>query len=410
MMKLLTVTLAAATLAASSGSALAQRDSFSPRPSTPRVAPVPEAARTPEQVKLLGNSRLNIFATLLHNPALYAHWSPLMRYIVNGSQLPPRHREMLMLRIGWLCQSEYEWAQHARIAAGASVGMTAEEIHRIAEGPDAAGWTPFERMLLRMAGELRYETLVSDATWRALNAEYSDQQMMEAVFTVANYQLVSMALNSLGVPIEPTLTLRLPRDLPLPALAGRPAAARLTAPRIPALGAAQWTDEQRAIIKGQVRPDGSVMNLYATLINNPRLYTPRATFGLYLQRESSLPPKTRELLIMRTGYLIRAEYEWAHHADPARQAGFSDAEIARIAEGPAAAGWSDEHRAVLQAADELRREAFVSDSTWAALAKFYDVKQLADLLFTVGGYTMTGLAINSFGIQIEPGLPRFPTR
>jgi len=58
----------------------------------------------------------------------------------------------------------------------------------------------------------------------------------------------------------------------------------------------------------------------------------------------------------------------------------------------------------LQAADELRREAFVSDRTWAALSKHYDTKQLIEIVYTVGGYTMTGLAINSFGIQVEPGM------
>ena len=77
-------------------------------------------------------------------------------------------------------------------------GMTDQEVHRIAEGPKAPGWTDFERTLLRMVDELRYDAMIGDATWRALRKEYSDQQMMEALFTAAQYQLVSMALNSLG--------------------------------------------------------------------------------------------------------------------------------------------------------------------------------------------------------------------
>jgi hypothetical protein len=63
---------------------------------------------------------------------------------------------------------------------------------------------------------------------------------------------------------------------------------------------------------------------------------------------------------------------------------------------------------VLRAADELRREAFISNRTWSVLAKRYDTKQLIEIVFTVGGYTMTGLAINSFGIQTELGYPAFP--
>jgi alkylhydroperoxidase family enzyme len=111
---------------------------------------------------------------------------------------------------------------------------------------------------------------------------------------------------------------------------------------------------------------------------------------------------------MRTAFLIGAEYEWAHHVERASKAGLTDGEIPLIAAGPNAAGWSEESRAVLQVADELRREAFISNRTWGVLAKRYDAKQLIEIVFTVGGYTMTGLAINSFGIQTEPGYPAFP--
>jgi len=114
------------------------------------------------------------------------------------------------------------------------------------------------------------------------------------------------------------------------------------------------------------------------------------------------------MLIMRTAFLIGAEYEWAHHVERARKAGLTDGEISRIAAGPDAGGWSEESRVVLRVADELRREAFISNSTWSVLAKRYDTKQLIEIVFTVGGYTMTGLAINSFGIQTEPGYPAFP--
>jgi alkylhydroperoxidase family enzyme len=168
------------------------------------------------------------------------------------------------------------------------------------------------------------------------------------------------------------------------------------------------TQEQRELVKPQTR-NGAVPNLYATMVNHPKLYGPRVRFGSYLQRDSLLPPKTRELLIMRTGWNIRAEYEWSHHVEAAKAAGFSDTDIARIAKGPSAPGWSEEHAAVLRAADELRREAFISDATWKTLQKYYDTKQMVEIIYTVGGYTMTGLAINSFGIQVEPGYPAMPS-
>jgi glucose dehydrogenase/alkylhydroperoxidase family enzyme len=399
-----------ATLAALSGasSPQAQSRSFSPRLTKPRVAPMPEQGRTEAQRQMLASRPdINVYKTLAHHPELFSRWSGLGRFVMNGSSLSARHREMLMLRMGWLCQSEYEWAQHARIATSAA-GMTDREVHRIAEGPKAAGWTDFERALLRMADELRYDAMVGDATWRALRTGYSDQQMMEAIFTVAQYQLVSMVLNSLGVQLDPGLRHRLPRDLPLPPLARPASGARLSTPRLPPLGPGQWTPQQRELIAPHIRTDGSVQSLYATMLQHPLLYSTHSSFGAYLGGETALPPRMRELLIMRTAFLIGAEYEWAHHVERARGAGLTDGEIARIAAGPDAVGWSEESQAVLRAADELRREAFITDRTWSVLAKRYSAKQLIEIIFTVGGCTMTGLAINSFGIQVEPGYPVFP--
>ena len=399
--------LTSATLLLIATSVLGAEQTFTPRLQTPRVAPLGKEERTPEQQALLASRPdFNVYKTLAHDVDLYNRWSPLGRFVLDGSSLPPREREIVMLRMGWLCQSEYEWAQHARIAK-AQAGLSNQDVHRIAEGPAAAGWSDFERTLLRMVDELRYDTMISDATWNALRARYSVQQVIEALYTAAQYQLVSMALNTLGVQLDPGLEDRLPKDVPLPALATQPQSPRLKQPRVPPLAESEWSEEQRKLIAEQ-KISGPVLNLYKTMLNHPTLYGPRYKFGSYLQRDSLLPPKTRELLILRTAALTGAEYEWGHHVEAAQKAGFSAAEIRRIKSGPDASGWSEEHAAVLRAADELRRETFVSDRTWATLARHYDTKRLIEIIYTSGGYTMTALAINSLGIQLEPGFPRFP--
>ena len=171
-------------------------DTFTPRLQTPRVAPLTKEKRTPAQQEMLASRPdYNVYKTLAQHVDLYNRWSPLGRFVMTESSLPPREREMVMLRMGWLCQSEYEWAQHARIAKS-QAGMTNEDIQRIAEGATAAGWSEFDRTLLRMVDELRYEAMISDATWQALRTKYSVQQVIEAMYTASQYQLVSMALNS----------------------------------------------------------------------------------------------------------------------------------------------------------------------------------------------------------------------
>ncbi len=176
----------------------------------PRVMPLPEAAARQIMDDIAGDVPaaqqgpvLNIFRTLQHHPELMQAWSSFGSYILANSTLPPRHREMAMLRIGWLCQSDYEFGQHARIAR--DIGMTDAEILAITAGPSDPIWTPFESQLLQAVDELHAEALIADATWAALSAEYSVQQLIDFIFTVGQYNLVSMALNSLGVEREPGL-------------------------------------------------------------------------------------------------------------------------------------------------------------------------------------------------------------
>ena len=390
------------------GACASSSSGFTPRLTTPRLAPISAMHRTEAQRDMLANrGDLNIYKTLAWHPDLYNRWSPLGQFILNGSSIQPRHREMAMLRMGWLCQADYEWSQHARIAKQGA-GLKDADIHAIAEGPGAKNWSTLDAAVLTMVDELRYQAMISDKTWAALRSGYSDQQIMELLFTAGQYQLVSMALNTFGVQDEPTVVDHLPSDVAKPAMATHPTAPRLSAPRIAPIAQASFTPEQRAMIAPQIQPDGSVLNLYATMLNHPKLYTPRARFGSYLQRDSLLAPRTRELLILRTAYNINASYEWSHHVASAIAAGLTDAEIARIAKGPLAQGWNETDRALLTAADELRREAFVSDATWASLSQRYDVQRLIEIVYTVGGYTMTGLAINSFGVATEAGFPGMP--
>jgi 4-carboxymuconolactone decarboxylase len=374
--------------------------SFTPRLTTARVAPIGRDSRTPAQEKILTNRPdYNIFKTLAHHPKLYERWGSLGQYLLSGSTLPARDREIIILRMGWLCQAPYEWSQHARIAK-ASANMSDAEVRRVAEGERADGWSDFERTLIRMVDELRYEAMIGGATWAQLLARYSVPQTIDALYTAGQYQLVSMALNSLGVQLDPALDDRIPADLELPQLASKPRAPRLTTPRVSPLTLGEMTEEQRHLTAPQTH-DGQLLNLYATMAVHTQLYEPRLRFGRYVQRESGLPTKMRELLILRTACLMHTEYEWAHHARIAQEIGLAQDDIARVKEGPQATQWNEEQRAILQAADELRAEAFIADPTWSTLLRFYDTAAMLEIIFTVGGYAMTGLAINSLGIQVE---------
>jgi len=176
----------------------------SPRLDTPRIDPLAEEDLPDEaRVNVGGGPTLNIFRTLAHHPDLTKRWLVFGNHVLGKSTLPARDREIAILRIGWLCRSAYEWGQH--VVIGKACGLSDEEVRRIAEGPDAEGWSPLERAILRATDELHADAFIGDDTWAALAEHYDTRQMMDLVFCIGQYNLVSMALNSFGVQPEPGL-------------------------------------------------------------------------------------------------------------------------------------------------------------------------------------------------------------
>jgi 4-carboxymuconolactone decarboxylase len=169
---------------------------------TPRLRALPREEWPDELIEVLGpqapgGGTLNIFATLAHHPKLMKRWLVFGNHVLAKSTLPPRDRELLILRTGWRCSSPYEWGQHVVIAR--ALGVDDVEIARIASGPDEHGWSEWDALLLRAADELHDRSCITESTWRALAARYDEQQLLDLVFCVGQYHIVSMALNSCRV-------------------------------------------------------------------------------------------------------------------------------------------------------------------------------------------------------------------
>jgi 4-carboxymuconolactone decarboxylase len=147
----------------------------------------------------VGGRDLNLFRVMMHHPKLTKRWVVFAGHVMSKQTVPVRDRELVILRIGWLNQAPYEWAQHVEIAKRA--GISDAEIERVKQGPQT-GWAPHEAALLQAADDLFEDSVISDSTWTTLSARYSTEQMMDIVFTIGQYNLVSWALNSFGVPLD----------------------------------------------------------------------------------------------------------------------------------------------------------------------------------------------------------------
>jgi alkylhydroperoxidase family enzyme len=175
----------------------------------PRIPPLPEEewsaelepvlqARPPAVGVRLGDN--NIFSTLARHEQLFRAWLPFGGFLLGRGVLPARERELLILRTGYNCACDYEWGQHVHIAERA--GIDRGEILRVAQGPDAEGWSAQDAALLRAADELHAQAKITTPTWDALAQRYDQRGLIEIAMVVGHYHLVAFTLNSLEVELD----------------------------------------------------------------------------------------------------------------------------------------------------------------------------------------------------------------
>ncbi|MGA2835572.1 MAG: carboxymuconolactone decarboxylase family protein [Acidimicrobiales bacterium] len=150
------------------------------------------------------------------------------------------------------------------------------------------------------------------------------------------------------------------------------------------------------------RPKG--LNALGMLAHHPELATAYHHFNGHVLFASTITPRQRELLVLRVAVLRDAAYEWAQHAVLAGDAGISGAELEHVRSGPGDGSWSPFEAALLAAADELVRDARLSDGTWATLSGELDTRQLIDVVFTVGAYDLLAMAFRTFDVELDDDL------
>lgn len=148
---------------------------------------------------------------------------------------------------------------------------------------------------------------------------------------------------------------------------------------------------------------GEIPDVVATLLRHPGLYAKHAAIGTELLGKGTLSPRQRELAILRTGWLCGAPFEWGEHVAIGKRAGLSATEIEDLTQEADLAGWEKTDRAIVQAAEDLHRDAMISDAVWSALASFLDEAQLIELIYVVGHYTKVAYLQNALRLRLPPG-------
>lgn len=170
--------------------------------SQPRLAPLSEADAPEDARRILADWPYNLHRVLARNVPTLTRWMPYAEHILRNNALPPRDREIAILRVAWNTRSAYEWGLHARLAR--SLGFTDSDLQQVARGGrDNDYWAAHERALLDAVDEIMADWEIGDTTWAVLAGHYDDRQLIDLLFVTCQFILVAVTLKSLRVPLEP---------------------------------------------------------------------------------------------------------------------------------------------------------------------------------------------------------------
>lgn len=172
--------------------------------------------------------------------------------------------------------------------------------------------------------------------------------------------------------------------------------------RIAPLPDSQWDDSSRAALASLIPPEranaSGAGNVLATMLHHPELTAAYLPFNAYLLTASTLSPRMREVALLRVVHRCSCDYLWSHHLPLAERAGLSDSDVAAIRDGHCDRSTD---QLVITAVDELTSDHAIGQQTWKELSRAFTRQQCMDLVFTIGGYLLLGLAVNTFGVQNE---------
>ncbi len=171
---------------------------------TPRVPllPLEKAKELAGEIELPAPlAELNIFRVLLRHPALAQRLSGLLMMLLVQGKLDRRLRELVIMRLGWATASEYEWAQHWRVAR--ELGIPHEDLLALRDWRSSDRFGDADRAVLAATDETLETGTISPETWELCRAHVGGtEELLELVAAIGNWRMISSLLRSLEIPIE----------------------------------------------------------------------------------------------------------------------------------------------------------------------------------------------------------------
>ncbi|HWW64849.1 MAG TPA: carboxymuconolactone decarboxylase family protein [Sphingomonadaceae bacterium] len=183
---------------------------------------------------------------------------------------------------------------------------------------------------------------------------------------------------------------------------------RTDTPRLPPLKDEELDAEQEAII-APFRKVGADFAVSRAFVRHPAALKAFRVWATYVMIDRNpLPEREREIVALRTAWLVKAGYVWSRHIPYGRKAGLSEAEMEALKHPIADHGWSAPDAALIAMADALVADFYVPDDIWVELASHFDDRQCMDAIFVVGHFVMLSMFLNTAGVPIDPDVTLDP--
>jgi 4-carboxymuconolactone decarboxylase len=183
----------------------------------PRIAPLSQSEMDEEANTLVFGLRQalgipadreipDLTLITLRHPGTFRCQMELGIELMGNGAIAPRERELAVLRTALLCGAPFEWTHH--VGHAKRVGVTDEEIDRVAKGSSALGWQDHDRAVLRAVEELIADKCISDETWKTLSKRWDEKQLLEMPMLVGCYFMLALQQNSIRVQTDTGLRQR----------------------------------------------------------------------------------------------------------------------------------------------------------------------------------------------------------
>ena len=160
----------------------------------------PEFQETFRRINEKGGRVLNLFKTMAHSPRVGSQFLKLGNAILFKGIIPPKMRELAILRVGHLNKAIYEWTQHVPIALG--VGVRQVQIDALPQWESSGQFDDAEKAILRYTDEVTMNIRVKDETFAAVRAIFSEEGVVELTTAIGFYGMVCRILETLQVELE----------------------------------------------------------------------------------------------------------------------------------------------------------------------------------------------------------------